>query len=108
MPLGTPFRAFGVIQVSVTPRLFAVLAFRGAFRGRRGEQLSGMRLVTLNTWGMRGDWGERLPVFREVFRALDADIVTLQETRPLGVAQRPLQWRQPRNARAGGRPGRSW
>ncbi|MBO0821105.1 MAG: endonuclease/exonuclease/phosphatase family protein [Nocardiopsaceae bacterium] len=39
-----------------------------------------MRLVTLNTWGMRGDWEARLPVFREVFRALDADIVTLQET----------------------------
>lgn len=39
-----------------------------------------MRFVTLNTWGMRGDWESRLPVFREVFRALDADIVTLQET----------------------------
>jgi endonuclease/exonuclease/phosphatase family metal-dependent hydrolase len=29
---------------------------------------------------MRGDWAARLPVFREGFRALDADIVTLQET----------------------------
>jgi hypothetical protein len=24
-----------------------------------------MRFVTLNTWGMRGDWAARLPVFRE-------------------------------------------
>jgi endonuclease/exonuclease/phosphatase family metal-dependent hydrolase len=39
-----------------------------------------MRFVTLNTWGMRGDWAARLPVFREGFRALDPDIVTLQET----------------------------
>lgn len=39
-----------------------------------------MRCVTLNTWGMRGDWEARLPVFREAFRALDADIITLQET----------------------------
>ena len=29
---------------------------------------------------MRGDWAARLPVFRECFRTLDADIVTLQET----------------------------
>jgi len=29
---------------------------------------------------MRGDWAARLPVFRERFRELDADIVTLQET----------------------------
>jgi endonuclease/exonuclease/phosphatase family metal-dependent hydrolase len=39
-----------------------------------------MRVVTLNTWGMRGDWTARLPVFRQGFRELDADIVTLQET----------------------------
>jgi endonuclease/exonuclease/phosphatase family metal-dependent hydrolase len=39
-----------------------------------------MRLVTLNTWGMRGDWAARLPVFRGGFQALDADVVTLQET----------------------------
>src|SRR5579875_1280750 len=39
-----------------------------------------MRLVTINTWGMRGDWAARLPMFREGFRALDADIVALQET----------------------------
>jgi endonuclease/exonuclease/phosphatase family metal-dependent hydrolase len=39
-----------------------------------------MRFITLNTWGMRGNWGERLPVLRDGFRALDADIVTLQET----------------------------
>jgi endonuclease/exonuclease/phosphatase family metal-dependent hydrolase len=39
-----------------------------------------MRLLTFNTWGMRGDWAARLPVFREGFRALDPDVVTLQET----------------------------
>jgi endonuclease/exonuclease/phosphatase family metal-dependent hydrolase len=39
-----------------------------------------MRFVTLNTWGTRGDWAARLPVFRRGFQALDADIVTLQET----------------------------
>jgi endonuclease/exonuclease/phosphatase family metal-dependent hydrolase len=39
-----------------------------------------MRFVTLNTWGMRGDWAARLPVFRAGFRDLDADIITLQET----------------------------
>jgi endonuclease/exonuclease/phosphatase family metal-dependent hydrolase len=39
-----------------------------------------MRLVTLNTWGMRGDWLARLPVFRDRFHALDADVITLQET----------------------------
>ena len=39
-----------------------------------------VRLVTLNTWGMRDDWATRLPMFRDGFRALDADIVTLQET----------------------------
>lgn len=39
-----------------------------------------MRFVTLNTWGMRGDWARRLRVFQDGFRALDADILTLQET----------------------------
>jgi endonuclease/exonuclease/phosphatase family metal-dependent hydrolase len=39
-----------------------------------------MRLVTLNTWGMRGDWSARLRAFQDGFRALDADIITLQET----------------------------
>lgn len=39
-----------------------------------------MRVATLNTWGMRGDWRARLPVLRDGLRAVDADIVTLQET----------------------------
>ena len=39
-----------------------------------------MRFLTLNTWGMRGDWAARSAVFREGLRALDPDIVTLQET----------------------------
>jgi exonuclease III len=39
-----------------------------------------MRFVTLDTWGMRGDWAARLPVFQQEFRALDPDVVSLQET----------------------------
>ena len=39
-----------------------------------------MRFLTLNTWGMRGDWAARSAVFREGLRTLDPDIVTLQET----------------------------
>jgi endonuclease/exonuclease/phosphatase family metal-dependent hydrolase len=39
-----------------------------------------MRFATLNVWGMRGEWGARLPVFQQGFQALDADVVTLQET----------------------------
>jgi endonuclease/exonuclease/phosphatase family metal-dependent hydrolase len=39
-----------------------------------------MRVATLNTWGMCGDWQARLPVIRDGFRALAADIVVLQET----------------------------
>jgi endonuclease/exonuclease/phosphatase family metal-dependent hydrolase len=42
----------------------------------RQEHDGEMRFVTLNTWGMRGNWAARLPVLREAFRALDADIVT--------------------------------
>lgn len=39
-----------------------------------------MRLVTVNTWATRGDWPRRRQLFQDGFRALDADIVTLQET----------------------------
>lgn len=39
-----------------------------------------MRVVTLNTWGMRGNWSARLPVFQQQLRTLDADLLTLQET----------------------------
>ena len=39
-----------------------------------------MRLVTLNTWGLRGDWSARLHAFQDGFRALDGDIITRQET----------------------------
>jgi endonuclease/exonuclease/phosphatase family metal-dependent hydrolase len=39
-----------------------------------------MRLVTLNTWGTRGDWPARRRVFQHGFRALDADVLVLQET----------------------------
>lgn len=39
-----------------------------------------MRFVTLNAWGVRGDWAARLSVLRQGFAALNADIVVLQET----------------------------
>ncbi len=39
-----------------------------------------MRLVTLNTWGTRGDWPSRLKVFQDGFAELAADVITLQET----------------------------
>lgn len=39
-----------------------------------------MRFVTVNTWGMRGDWSERLKMFQDGFRTLNPDVVTLQET----------------------------
>jgi endonuclease/exonuclease/phosphatase family metal-dependent hydrolase len=46
----------------------------------RARHDRGLRLVTVNTWGMRGDWAARLPMFQGGFQALDADIITLQET----------------------------
>ena len=39
-----------------------------------------MRLATLNTWGMRGNWEERYQLLRAGFRSLAPDIITLQET----------------------------
>ncbi|GAA1560759.1 endonuclease/exonuclease/phosphatase family protein [Kribbella lupini] len=39
-----------------------------------------LRLVTLNTWGIRGDWPARLDQLRRGFEQLDADVITLQET----------------------------
>ena len=39
-----------------------------------------MRVATLNTWGQRGRWEVRRPVFRTDFGALDADVVALQDT----------------------------
>jgi hypothetical protein len=40
----------------------------------------GVRFLTLNTWGTRGDWAEREARFRQRFAELVPDIVTLQET----------------------------
>jgi endonuclease/exonuclease/phosphatase family metal-dependent hydrolase len=39
-----------------------------------------MRVATLNVWGTRGDWSARLPLLRDGFAAMAADLVTLQET----------------------------
>src|SRR6185437_12257828 len=49
-------------------------------RGRQGWHDMSMRVVTLNTWGIRGDWTRRLMAFQDGLRALNPDIVTLQET----------------------------
>jgi endonuclease/exonuclease/phosphatase family metal-dependent hydrolase len=39
-----------------------------------------MRVITLNTWGTRGDWPDRSGTLRNRFDQLNPDIVTLQET----------------------------
>ena len=39
-----------------------------------------VRIATLNTWGMRGNWAERRRVISDGLLALDADLLTLQET----------------------------
>ncbi|GAA2333849.1 endonuclease/exonuclease/phosphatase family protein [Streptomyces kunmingensis] len=39
-----------------------------------------MRILTLNTWGTRGDWREREARFRDCVEQLAPDILTLQET----------------------------
>ena len=39
-----------------------------------------LRVATLNTWGTRGDWPRRREAMRTGFAALDADVITLQET----------------------------
>ena len=39
-----------------------------------------MRIATLNTWGTRGPWEERLDRMHRGIARLDADIITLQET----------------------------
>lgn len=39
-----------------------------------------LRIATLNTWGMRGDWNARRRVFASEFARLAPDLITLQET----------------------------
>ncbi len=39
-----------------------------------------MRIITLNTWGTRGDWPVRAKTLRDRFEQLAPDIITLQET----------------------------
>ena len=39
-----------------------------------------MRFATLNVFGSSGNWSDRLVALRNGFLALDADLVTLQET----------------------------
>jgi hypothetical protein len=39
-----------------------------------------VRIAMLNTWGMRGNWTERRRVLSDGLLALDADLLTLQET----------------------------
>jgi endonuclease/exonuclease/phosphatase family metal-dependent hydrolase len=39
-----------------------------------------MRLVTMNIWGVRGDWKARREVLADGLRNIDPDLLTLQET----------------------------
>jgi endonuclease/exonuclease/phosphatase family metal-dependent hydrolase len=41
---------------------------------------AGLRIATLNAWGVRGDWQHRRAPLAEGFAALNADLITLQET----------------------------
>jgi hypothetical protein len=47
--------------------------------GRR-EHHGAVRLATLNTWGVRGDWPARRAVLAREFARLAPDLITLQET----------------------------
>lgn len=47
------------------------------------------RVATLNIWNRQGPWAERLPLIREGLRALDADVIGLQEV--LGFTGLPSQ-----------------
>ena len=47
------------------------------------------RVATLNIWNRQGPWPERLPLIREALRALDADVIALQEV--LGFTGMPSQ-----------------
>jgi endonuclease/exonuclease/phosphatase family metal-dependent hydrolase len=42
------------------------------------------RVVTLNIWNRAGSWEQRLPLIRDGLRALDADVIGLQEVLALG------------------------
>jgi len=47
------------------------------------------RVVTFNIWNRSGPWPERLPLIRDQLRALDADVIALQEV--LGFSGLPSQ-----------------
>lgn len=47
------------------------------------------RIATLNIWNRQGPWPQRLPLIREGLRALDADVIGLQEV--LGFPGMPNQ-----------------
>ena len=47
------------------------------------------RVVTFNIWNRQGPWAQRLPLIREGLRALDADVIGLQEV--LGFPGMPSQ-----------------
>jgi endonuclease/exonuclease/phosphatase family metal-dependent hydrolase len=50
-----------------------------------------VRVATLNTWGLRGDWSRRQQVLRNGLADLDADLVTLQETIVTGDYDQPAE-----------------
>jgi endonuclease/exonuclease/phosphatase family metal-dependent hydrolase len=47
------------------------------------------RVATLNIWNRGGPWPQRLPLIRDGLRALDADVIGLQEV--LGFPGMPSQ-----------------
>ena len=47
------------------------------------------RVATLNIWNRQGPWAQRLPLIRDGLRALDADVIGLQEV--LGFPGMPSQ-----------------
>jgi endonuclease/exonuclease/phosphatase family metal-dependent hydrolase len=47
------------------------------------------RVVTFNIWNRQGPWAQRLPLIRDGLRALDADVIGLQEV--LGFPGMPSQ-----------------
>ena len=48
--------------------------------------MSRLKVLTLNIWNRQGPWEQRLPLIRAGLRALDPDLVALQEVLALDGA----------------------
>jgi endonuclease/exonuclease/phosphatase family metal-dependent hydrolase len=60
--------------------LFVGTYLLNGLRGRMPDHTPNLRVLTANIFGHHADWPSRRPVVREEFRALNPDIVCLQET----------------------------